>query len=95
MGRGALSQKCSDKSREVMGREITLTELRLMPYIQYVMCNEQRIDPRKVNQDEREVLELWRKEGHIQGGASGLSITKEFWDAINEIIFIAYVEEAD
>jgi hypothetical protein len=95
MGRGSLSRKCSDKSKEVLGREITLTELRLMPYIQYTMMNEQKLDPRKINQDEREVLSLWKKEGHIEGGITGLRITKNFWDAINEILWISYVECAD
>lgn len=89
--RGALTPVISDKAREVMEREITIHELRLMPYIQYVMMNEQEIDIRKLNEDDRQVLSQWREEGHVEGGASGLAITKQFWDAMNEILWLAYV----
>ena len=35
MSRGKLSEKVKSKSKELMKEEITRTELRLMPYIQY------------------------------------------------------------
>ncbi len=91
-GRGALTQKIKDYSKKVLGYEIDTVELRLMAYVQYVMVNEQRIDISKVNQEDREILSKWRKAGHIEGGASGLEITKEFWDIICEIIFMGYVD---
>lgn len=72
-------------------RKITRTELRLMAYAQYVMMNEQRIDPRKCNEEDRKVLRKWREEGHIEGGASGLAITREFWDAMCSILWFGYV----
>ena len=89
--RGVLTEEIQRIARRRFGRTITLRELRLMPYIQYVMVNEQRIDIRKINSEEREVLKKWREEKHIEGGASGLSITEYFWDTINEIIFQGYV----
>lgn len=95
MTRGKLSDKCQKKAIEVLGREISLLELRVMPYIQYVMMNEQRIEPAKINTEERKILSEWRKQGHIEGGSSGLSVTNYFWRAINEILYIAYVECAD
>lgn len=36
-----------------MGYEINKTELRLMPYIQNVMVNSQKLDICKINQEER------------------------------------------
>ena len=89
--RGQLTDDIKALSLSLMGREIDLVELRLMPYIQYVMMNEQRIDPRKCNHDDRDVLQRWREEGHIEGGATGLAITREFWDIINDILFMGYV----
>lgn len=74
----------------VIGREITVRELRLMPYLQYVMVNERCLDPRHVNQEERDILAEWRKAGWIEGGASGLSMTKEFWTALQEILWAGY-----
>lgn len=91
-GRGQLTDRIKAKSKEMLGYEITQIELRLMAYAQYVMMNKQRIDPGKCNQEEREILSKWRKKGYIEGGASGLSITKDFWDAMCEILFLGYVD---
>lgn len=89
--RGMLSPQIQELSKKFLGREITVTELRMMPYIDFVMKNDQRIDPRKCNQDDREVLKRLREEGHIEGGASGLSITKEYYDFVQEILWLGYV----
>lgn len=89
--RGQLTDAIKQRARELLGYDITVAELRMMPYVQYVMVNEQRIDPRKCNAEDREVLQRWRESGHIKGGASGLSITREFWDIINELVFLSYV----
>ena len=90
--RGSLTKRIKAKSKELLGYEIDQIELRLMPYIQYVMTNSQKMDIRHCNQDDREVLQKWRKAGHIEGGASGLQITEEFWNIICEIIRLGYVD---
>lgn len=89
--RGQLNDEVQRYAREFLGREMSIVELRLIPYVQYVMINEQRIDPCKCNQADREILQLWREAGHIEGGASGLAITKEFWDFMCEVLFLTYV----
>lgn len=91
MGRGMLTDKVQEVARKHLKREITQEELRLMPYIQYVMMNEQRLDPNKISASERKILKEWRDAGHIEGGASGLAITKEFWEAICAILWEGYV----
>jgi len=91
MPRGRLDDKVQELAKGFLGREIDRTELRLYPYLAYLMQNEQRIDPNKCNQDDRVVLQRLRDEGHIDGGASGLSMTKEFWDYINEVLWYNYV----
>lgn len=90
--RGQLTDRIKKKSKELLGYEMGVTELRLMPYIQYAMTNEQKIDPQRCNQADREILQEWREAEYIEGGASGLNITKEFWDIICEIIFLGYVD---
>jgi len=90
--RGQLTERIRVKSKELLGYEINQVELRLMPYIQYEMMNNHRIEPKKINAEEREVLSACRKKGYIEGGAGGLGITKEFWDKINEILFLGYVD---
>ena len=59
----------------------------LIPYMQYVMVNDQRLDPRKISARERKVLARWRKEGWIEGGASDLRVTRHFWDFMSEVLF--------
>lgn len=89
-GRGMLTDDVQALAVELMGRQITLRELRMMPYIQYVMVSEREIDPNKMNGLEREVLRVWREERRISGGASGLTITKAFWDIINQLLWLGY-----
>lgn len=37
------------------------------------------------------ILSTWRAKDYIEGGVSGLAITKEFWDAICELVWLGYV----
>lgn len=90
--RGQLTERIKAKSMELLGYEMDVVELRLMPYIIYVMTNEQRIDPNRVNAAERDILKKWRDLKFIEGGASGLSISRKFYDILNEIIFLGYVD---
>lgn len=91
MGRGMMTDEIQSLCKEKIGREISIRELRLMPYIQYTMMNGQRLEINKINQEEREILSKWKEKGWIEGGASGLSITKEFWDFLNEVMWLGYV----
>lgn len=93
MARGAVTPEIKARSKELLGYEVGVRELRLMPYIQFVMMNDQRLDPRKINEEERAILAKWREAGHIEGGASGLSVTREFWDIINDLLFMGYVSQ--
>ena len=89
--RGCITKEIQKVSIKFLGYKIAQTELRLMAYVQYVMCNEQVIDIRKVNAEERKILQSWRSKRYIEGGASGLAITKEFWDIVCELIWLGYV----
>lgn len=93
--RGQLTGAIKAKSQELLGYEITQQELRLMPYVQSTMMNDHVIDPRKINGEERTILSEWRQKGYIEGGASGMAISKDFWDAINQILWLGYVAFAD
>lgn len=89
-GRGKLTPAISAKAIAFLGRDIDLMELQLYPYLQYVMVNERALDPRKVNAPERDILARLREEGHIEGGASGLAMTREFFMFISDLLFDAY-----
>lgn len=93
--RGQLTDAIKAKAQELLGHEITQRELRLMAYVQSIMVNDQVIDTRKINGDERTILSEWRQKGYIEGGAGGMSISKDFWDAIHQIMWLGYVAFAD
>jgi hypothetical protein len=93
MKRGQLSPEIIAKAREFFGYDINRTELRLLPYIHSVSVNDQVIDPRRVNDEEIAILRKWDIDGHLLlSPSSTLEITKPFYDAINEILWIAYVD---
>jgi len=92
--RGQLTEEIQKLVKDFLGREITVCELRLYPYLDSVMKNEQKIDPNRVNQEERDILKKLREEEHIEGGASGLSVTKEFYNYIQQVLWIGYVVNA-
>ena len=89
--RGKLTDEIQTMAKAFLGREIDTTELRLYPYLDYLMKNEQKLDPYKGNQADRDMLSKLLNEGHIEGGASGLSMTKEFYDYINQVLWLGYV----
>lgn len=94
MARGKLTEQIQTLAKEFLGREITTTELRLYPYLDYVIKNEQIIKPTHCNGEDRKVLAELRAARHIEGGASGLSMTKEFYDYINQVLWYSYVCDA-
>ena len=90
--RGMLTPQVQDVAEKQLGRPLKCTaELRLLPYLDYLMKNQQKIDIRKINQEERELFQELKREGHVDGGACGLMMTKEFYDAIQQILWQGYV----
>lgn len=91
--RGQLTKKVQELATRLLGYEIDVTELRLMPYIQYCAVNSLTIDPTRINEAERAVLSNWRFAGYISGGAgSTIWCTLPFWRNINEIVYLAYID---
>lgn len=90
--RGMLTKEINEIAKRMIGREITQIELRLIPHIQYLITNEQKLNPNRINSDERTILKKWRSEGFFEGGMTGISITKKFWDFMCEILFEGYVK---
>lgn len=94
-GRGQLTNRVKIKAKELLGYNIDQTELRLMPYFNYVMINSQHMESNKLNINDRAILSKWRKAGHITGGVSEsvlMTCTPDFWANINELLYLAYVD---
>ena len=92
--RGMVTKEINQVAYDLLGlKEISTAELMLMPYVQYTMMNSKKLDPQRMNNEDRAILSQWRSNNWIEGGASGLTITKDFWDAINEILWLGYVND--
>lgn len=86
MARGYLTDEIKSKYG------ITLKQLRLLPYFQYLLMNEAHLDPNKIDHEERTILQNWRDEGKITFSmAKPCTCTKEFWDWMHEILWESYV----
>ena len=86
MNRGQLTDDIKKKYN------ITLKQLRLLPYFQYLLMNNGAIDPRKIDDEERKILAKWRDEGKITFSIlEGCTCTREFWNWMNEILWETYV----
>ena len=92
MGRGMLTEKIQEMAKEFLGYEIDTDELRLIPYVHYCLVNEQKVDPVKMNREDRTIFARWKKAGHIDGDMTRLAVTKEFWDFMCAILFVSYVD---
>jgi hypothetical protein len=90
--RGEYTPEAALALKDFLGRESSCTELRLIPYVAYCAQNEGRLDPNRINGEERQILQLWREAGYIEGGASGLAVSREFWDFMSAILWLAYVD---
>ena len=90
--RGMLTDRIKAKSLELLGYEICVRELRLIPYIWYVLANEQVIKREHINDEERKFLLKWIEAGHIESLLQPLKVTKEFWNILSEIMYLGYVD---
>lgn len=87
--RGQITEEIKRKAKGLLG--INTRELRLLPYIQYVLMNDKLIDSRKVNKEEHLVINRWIELGFIGSDLSKLTVSKKFWHGMNEILWLAYV----
>ena len=89
--RGILSKEVQEISKKIIGREIIQGELRLMPYLQFVLMNEQHFDMRKLNLPEHDILSLWEEEGFYFPSPTKIAVSKKFWDFMSEVLWKSYV----
>lgn len=89
--RGQITPAIRAKMEAWLGRPTSQVEMRLYPYLLYVMVNNQKIDPTRINAEERAIFQQLKAAGHMEGGMSGLAMTREFWDFAQDIVWDAYV----
>lgn len=90
--RGMLTDKIQERCRSFLGRDITQTELRLYPYIDHSIKNMcQGWSYNKINKAELDILYNLYKERHLIYSPEKITVTREFYDFIQDILAQSYV----
>ncbi len=92
--RGQLSPEIQNISKEFFGYEITKTDLRLFPYILYIIQNNRYFETIKLNHEEIILLNTWKDKKLINPSFTNGEITtisKKFYDYITQIIWLGYI----
>ena len=92
--RGILTTEIQNKANSFLKREISQKELRLYPYIDYSIKNGcQGWSYLKMDEEEIKILSRLYDERHIIYSPKKIIVTRNFYDFIQDILAISYVEE--
>lgn len=92
MGRGMLTEEAKKYALDFLKREISVKELRLYPYIDYCLKNSTSWSLNKINKEEIDILNILEKEGHIAYSSERVFCTIKFYDYIQKMMALTYVE---
>ena len=91
--RGVLTEEVKQKALKFLKREISQKELRLYPYIDYSIKNScQGWSYNKMDSEEINILGILFNEGHLVYSPEKVIVTKKFYDFMQEILALSYVE---
>ena len=91
MGRGMLTDEVKALSQKFLGYEMDTTELRLLPYLDYSLKNFSVFDSTKLSFDDVMILDKYFKKRYMTCPKDKIYVTKEFYDFIQEILWLSYV----
>ena len=103
MSRGKLNTKIMEISKKFIGRIITIDELRLLPYLDYILKNGGDINRERINNEEYEILISFSEKQYItlnddldEDGYKNryFKITcksKDFYMFIQKVLYESYV----
>lgn len=92
--RGVLTTEIQNKANSFFKREISQKELRLYPYIDYSIKNGcQGWSYSKMNEEEIKILNRLYDEGYIIYSPEKIIVTRNFYNFMQDILAISYVEE--
>lgn len=93
--RGILTENIKEKALQFLKREISQKELRLYPYIDHAIKNGcvdwsfySRMDLEELN-----ILSRLEDEGHLIYSSEKIIVSKAFYDFMQEMLALGYVEE--
>lgn len=91
--RGHLNTGIKEAAKAFLGREITVRELRLYPYIDYCLKNWGQIERCRINKEEIAILSNLEKERHLIMNGNVISVKKSFYDYMQQVLWLGYVVE--
>lgn len=89
--RGVLNADIQELAKEYFGEEMTTTELRLIPYIDYCVKNGNDFSLSQINDDELEILQYWEETERVLLSTGKVFITRSFYNFIQNILAVSYV----
>lgn len=88
-----ISRRVQEVAQRHLGRETTVRELRLLPYVLHTLLNSGRFDPRRISDEEREIMDMWRKEHRLEVWRTDAIVPKKgFYNAIVELLWAGYAQ---
>lgn len=87
--RGKYDEEKAAKYEGFFGHPLTLVEMRLIPYVQYCAVNQQQIDRSRIDGAEHKLMFEWKKNGWLDLFPC-VSVSREFWNVMGNILFDFY-----
>jgi hypothetical protein len=93
--RGKLTPEIEALGESFLGKKLTQWELRLISYLDHCAKN-WGFDAARITQEERKIISEWKKRGFIDAGfypyPGYVSIRRDFYDFMNEVLWLGYVD---
>lgn len=77
---------------KLTGIRLDEDNIRLLPYIQYVLMNEQMFDRSKITLEGKAIIQELKAKGCLIDYKGRIRCTLEFWTVLNEVLYLAYVD---
>ena len=91
--RGVLTPEIKEKAEVYLHRDFSQKELRLYPYLQYCCINSEPVDWRKIDGEEKDIIDRLDIDGLLVWDCTSRIIpTREFWNFMCDIITDGYVK---
>ena len=88
--RGVITEKVQELAKAYLGREITVKELRLYPFIDYCLKNGGYMDRSKLSREEIDILHGYDKD-KCERDEGYIYVSEDFYEYIQKVLWESYV----
>lgn len=94
--RGILTPEINKKAISFLKEEISTTELRLYPYLDYCWKNGGYVDRNRLNREEEKIIEHREKQGLLVRRYGGVNCpSRAFYNFVQDVLAYSYVTFCD